>query len=197
MKYSFALMLAVFIIAVGERNASAEMRLAIIFADHMVLQREQPIQIWGWADAGDRVTVTFADQTETTDAAQDGAWSVTLKPLKTASEGRRLRVENGEQTIVVNDVLVGDVWHASGQSNMTMTVSAMASELDIVPADSYHKGGVYVLLADGSTKFISDAIDCGDLWGGTIRLGMEGDLAPGSPSRFGAWGALGTRAAND
>lgn len=67
----------------------------------------------------------------------------------------------------------------------------------VAPPSSAHPGGVHVLLADGSTKFIFDSIECGDLWGGTIRLGMTGDLAPGSPSPFGLWGALGTRAAND
>jgi len=62
---------------------------------------------------------------------------------------------------------------------------------------SGHPGGAHVLLADGSTKFIVDSIDCGNLWGGTVRLGMTGPLSPGSPSPFNAWGALGTRSAND
>jgi prepilin-type processing-associated H-X9-DG protein len=67
----------------------------------------------------------------------------------------------------------------------------------VAPASSHHLGGVHILFADGSIQFIIDSIDSGDAWGGTIRLGMPGRLAPGSPSPFGPWGALGTRAAND
>lgn len=135
MRYSVHLIILTFLLGVGASNASAELRLAGIFADHMVLQRDQPIQVWGWANAGDKVTVVFADQTEIADATENGAWSVTLKPLKDDSHGRKLRVESDEEAIVFNDVLVGEVWHASGQSNMAMTVGAMAKELETVAKD--------------------------------------------------------------
>jgi len=116
-------------------NAAEPVRLSHIFADHMVLQREQPIRVWGWANAGDKVTVKFADQAAETAAADDGAWSVTFKPLEASIKGRPLRVENGDQSLVINHVLVGEVWHASGQSNMAMTVGAMVKELETVNAD--------------------------------------------------------------
>ncbi|QDS96502.1 hypothetical protein FF011L_53140 [Roseimaritima multifibrata] len=114
---------------------AAEMRVAGIFADHMVLQCEQPVRIWGWADEGDRVTVTFADQTAEASADEQGAWSVTLQPLAVSVQGRPLRVDSGRQSVVIDDILVGEVWHASGQSNMAMTVGAVSRELDAAQAD--------------------------------------------------------------
>jgi len=135
MKYSFHLILAVLFLSAGVPDASAELRVAGIFSDRMVLQRDQPIQVWGWAKAGNKVTVILVDQTETAIANENGEWSVTLKPSEADSHCRQLRVESGEQTIKFNDVLVGDVWHASGQSNMAMNVGAMAKELKAAAKD--------------------------------------------------------------
>jgi len=128
------------LLAGSVRQAAAEVRLAGIFADHMILQREQPVQIWGWAAKNEKVRVEFGGQTAETAAAGDGAWRVTLKPMEASKAGESLRVQSGDQSIVIKDVLVGEVWHASGQSNMAMTVGAMARELanvktDIVDAD--------------------------------------------------------------
>jgi len=122
------------LLAGSVRYASAEVRLASIFSDHMVLQREKPVQIWGWADAGNKIQVEFAGQTAKASTAADGTWIVTLKPLKANAEGQPLRV-SGDQAVVINDVLIGEVWHASGQSNMAMTVGAMSKELEVVKTD--------------------------------------------------------------
>ncbi len=135
MKYFIRPVVLLFLFTVGGGDAAADLRLAGIFADHMVLQRETSVQVWGWADRGERVTVEFAGQAAETSASGDGTWMVTLKPLKASKEGGPLRVESGDQAVVINDVLVGEVWHASGQSNMAMTVGAMARELDVVEAD--------------------------------------------------------------
>jgi sialate O-acetylesterase len=135
MKYGRHLIVAVLFVIGGVEDASAELRLAGIFADHMVLQRDQPVQIWGWADAGKNVTVFFADQTEKAVANQTGVWAITLQPIKADSQGRQLRVESSGQEIVFDDILVGEVWHASGQSNMAMNVGAMAKELEMVAKD--------------------------------------------------------------
>ena len=69
-------------------NVLAEVRLAGIFADHMVLQRDRPIQIWGWADEGEGVTVKFGEHSAKTMAGEDRGWSVTLGPLAGSAEGR-------------------------------------------------------------------------------------------------------------
>jgi len=102
-------------------SASAELRLAAIFSDHMVLQRDQPIPVWGWAEPGDEVTLRFRDQSVTTVVEADGRWSTTLA-AEEVGEPADLVVISGDG-LVFKDVLVGEVWLASGQSNMEWTVA--------------------------------------------------------------------------
>jgi sialate O-acetylesterase len=137
MKYYIRLLILSSLLPGIVRQAAAEVRLSGVFADHMILQREQPVQIWGWADEDEdkTVRVRFAGQAVKTSVAADGTWTVTLNPLEATREGKPLRVESGDQSIVINNVLVGEVWHASGQSNMAMTVDAMARDLKNVKAD--------------------------------------------------------------
>jgi len=132
MKVSIRITVLLVLLIASAPHVSAEVRLAGIFADHMVLQRDRPIQIWGWADKGEDVTVEFADQSAGTTAREDGAWSVKLKPLAASAKGRELRVRSGDESVTLRDVVVGEVWHASGQSNMAMTVGAMARQLEPV-----------------------------------------------------------------
>jgi sialate O-acetylesterase len=96
---------------------SAKVTLAPLFCDGAVLQREKPVPVWGTADAGESLTVTFAGQSATATAGADGRWSVTFKPLSASAEPRDLSV-SGRSKLVVHDVVVGEVWIASGQSNM-------------------------------------------------------------------------------
>lgn len=135
MKTSIRVMLLVVLVIASVPQAWAEVRLAGIFADHMVVQRDRPIQVWGWADVGDDVTVTFADHSAKATAGEGGAWSVTLEPLAASGKGRELSVETSDEKTVIRDVVVGEVWHASGQSNMAMTVGSMAKELESVKSD--------------------------------------------------------------
>ena len=102
--------------------ANANVRLAKIFGSGMVLQRNQPIAIWGWADVGENVVISFRNQTRQVKAGQDGKWKVTLEP-ESAGGPYELRVK-GKNTLLLNDILVGDVWICSGQSNMEWPVSA-------------------------------------------------------------------------
>lgn len=102
---------------VGFTTLSAEVRCARPFGDHMVLQRDLPVPVWGEAAPAESVTVEFAGQLVSTTAAPDGRWRVDLAPLSTSTEGRPLTVR-GENVLVFSDVLVGEVWFCSGQSNM-------------------------------------------------------------------------------
>jgi sialate O-acetylesterase len=98
----------------------AEVQLTGLFNDHMVLQREMKVPVWGTASPGEKVIVRFAGQTVSTQAGPDGKWRVRLPPMKAAEEPRTLTVA-GANTIEVKDVLVGEVWVCSGQSNMELT----------------------------------------------------------------------------
>lgn len=99
-----------------------ELKLASLFTDHMVLQREQPVPVWGTAASGTEVTVQFAEQKKTTKADANGQWLVKLDPLPAAMAGRELIVQSGTENQKLSDVVVGDVWLGSGQSNMHFTM---------------------------------------------------------------------------
>ena len=103
-------------------SAQADVKLPVIFSDRMVLQRDQKVPVWGWADEGEKVTVEFAGQKAET-VAKGGKWSVTLTPLKGSSTGAKFSV-SGKNKVEFNDVVVGEVWFCSGQSNMEWSVAA-------------------------------------------------------------------------
>ena len=107
--------------------SAADLELASPFSDHMVLQREMPVPVWGWSAPGDTVTVAFAEQTKTATADKTGRWQVTLDPLKASATSRTLAVQSemGNRKLAIADVLVGEVWVCSGQSNMQMGRTAM------------------------------------------------------------------------
>ena len=96
--------------------ARADVKVPALFTPHMVLQRDQKDKVWGWAEKGEDITVTIKDQTKTTKASDDGKWSVTLDPLPAG--GPHTLTIKGKNTITLDDVLVGEVWICSGQSNM-------------------------------------------------------------------------------
>lgn len=94
----------------------AEVSLPKLIADGMVLQRETELKIWGWADPGEAVSVQFDGETYSTDADGSGNWQVML-PQQPAGGPHTMEIR-GDNTIAIDDILVGDVWLASGQSNM-------------------------------------------------------------------------------
>ncbi len=95
----------------------ADVKLPAIFGDHMVLQRGQKVPFWGTADAGEEVTVSIGDAKSSTKADADGKWKLMLNSLKASDQPTEVTVA-GKNTISIKNVLVGDVWVASGQSNM-------------------------------------------------------------------------------
>ena len=114
-------------------TAMADISLAPLFRDHAVLQRNQAVPVWGRADPGEKITVTFRDQTVGTTAEADGRWVVYLSPMSAAIKPAALTV-TGKTTIVLNDVLVGEVWLASGQSNMNRPLSSLPDAAKVITA---------------------------------------------------------------
>jgi sialate O-acetylesterase len=101
--------------------ADTDIALAPLFGDHGVLQRDKPVPVWGSAGAGDPITVSFRGQKATTTAAADGRWKLSLGPFAASADPGDLVVA-GRNTLTLHDVVVGDVWLCSGQSNMEFTV---------------------------------------------------------------------------
>ncbi len=104
-------------LSIGSARARAEVRMPQIFSDHMVLQREMPVRVWGWADAGEQVRVSFAGQRIETTAGADGRWQIKLRKMPAEAAPQTLTIQ-GRNTVRFTDVLVGEVWVCSGQSNM-------------------------------------------------------------------------------
>ncbi|RZK52661.1 MAG: sialate O-acetylesterase, partial [Hymenobacter sp.] len=98
--------------------ARAQVRLPRLVSSGMVLQREQPVRIWGWAKAGELVTVAFQGKTYRATAATDGQWRVALPAMK-AGGPYELKIDASNH-LVLKDILVGDVWFCAGQSNMEL-----------------------------------------------------------------------------
>ena len=116
-------------------TARADVHCAAIFGDHMVLQRDTPVPVWGQASPGETVTVSFADQRRQTNAGLDGRWQVVLAPLATSRDPRELLV-TGNNRVAFTDVLVGEVWFCSGQSNMEKPIGPRVRQQ---PTDRYEQ----------------------------------------------------------
>ena len=111
---------------------AAELSLPTVFSDHMVLQRDQAAPVWGKADPQAVVTVEFAGQTKTATADADGKWRTDLAPMPASAESREMTVTSsvGNQKLTFSDVLVGEVWLCSGQSNMQMPLKGFKIPTD-------------------------------------------------------------------
>lgn len=103
---------------------AADLRLADVFGEHMVLQRGRPLFIRGQSEPGDRITVKLGSVNGFTTAAADGRWSVRLPPMK-AGGPYRLTVRGGKDRLVLDDVVVGDVWVCAGGSGMAIPLAEM------------------------------------------------------------------------
>ena len=115
----------------------ANLELGSLFQDHMVLQRDMPVPVWGTTDSGSQVTVTFSTQNKTVAADARGKWKVLLDPLDASTDPHTLEVtsnqESGIRTLACTDVLVGEVWICSGQSNMQYAVGGVPEIKALVP----------------------------------------------------------------
>ncbi len=104
-------------------SASGKVKTANVFSDNMVLQQGKPLRIWGTADSGESVSVNVGGHKAKTKATADGLWSVDISPLKASSCPVKFEVKGSGNTVSLRNVLVGEVWIASGQSNMEYSMN--------------------------------------------------------------------------
>jgi sialate O-acetylesterase len=144
--------------------APAAVKLPAVIGDNMVLQRGQPVPIWGWADKGEEVTVALAGQTLTTKADDDGHWKVIVAKLDVGQPLEMTVKGSSGNTITVNNVLVGEVWVCSGQSNMHWTFNAghgvMNNDAEVAAA-KYPGIRMFTVAKGGAAK---PAADVGGTW---------------------------------
>jgi sialate O-acetylesterase len=121
----------------GLSNAArADVRMASVFGDHMVLQQQQPIRIWGWADPDEEVSVSFGGNRAKANANAKGRWQVELPPMLANKTPQDIAVK-GKNSIHIEDVLIGEVWLCSGQSNMEWTVGSSTNAAAEIAAAQY------------------------------------------------------------
>jgi len=109
-------------------TAGAHVKLPVIFQDHMVLQRDKPCRVWGWADAGEKICVSVNGHSRQTVAGPEKSWLVTLPAQKAG--GPYDIVISGKNRIILKDILLGDVWICGGQSNMQFKVQEIGGQTD-------------------------------------------------------------------
>jgi len=141
--------------------AWAELKLPAVIGDNMVLQRDATAPVWGWAKPGDMVAVTFANQSQTTKAGDDGRWKVVLRELKVGDpQEMRITTTSGE-TVTLKNVLVGEVWICSGQSNMEMSVKRSKDSAKEIAAAEYPKIRLFKVEREKAAK---PKTDCQGSW---------------------------------
>jgi sialate O-acetylesterase len=116
--------------------ARADVKLPAVLGSHMVLQREKPLPIWGWADPGEEVAVKFGSAEATTRADDKGNWKVTLPAQKADGAAHELTVR-GKNTVKLEDVLIGEVWVGSGQSNMEWSLARSQDPKETIAAATH------------------------------------------------------------
>lgn len=135
MKHPHALL--TLIAALAPLVAGAEVRLPNIFSNHMVLQRGVPLKVWGTADDGEKISLKFGPRTFSTTADERGAWVIELPALK-ADGGKSHQITiKGKNKIVLEDILIGDVWIGSGQSNMEWSLNQSERRDEFIKAANH------------------------------------------------------------
>jgi sialate O-acetylesterase len=137
----------------------ADVKLPAVISDNMVLERDMKLPIWGTADPGESVTVTLGEQTATATADNDGRWSVKL--ASRAAGGPLEMTVKGKNSLTIKNILVGEVWICSGQSNMEWTVASSNNPKEEIAAANYPKIRLFTV-----PKKVSDEpqSDCGGKW---------------------------------
>jgi sialate O-acetylesterase len=123
---------------IASATARADVKLAAVFGDNMVLQADKPLPVWGWAAPGEAVRVTIGDQKRSATAGADGRWLLKLDPVKAGGAPVEMTVV-GNNTVAVKNILVGEVWVCSGQSNMGFSFQQAYNAAEEGPKANYPK----------------------------------------------------------
>ncbi|HIF32359.1 MAG TPA: hypothetical protein EYG57_19630 [Planctomycetes bacterium] len=156
------------------------LELAAPFVDHAIVQREMSVPVWGWAKAGSTISVTFAGQNKMATAGAKNKWQLKLDPMKASLVGRELSVttSNGE-SLVLEDILVGEVWFSSGQSNMDW-IAGKSMCRDLANTLQRSKGELPVreYTADtGSSLFLKSRVNSEGGWKSSRQAGAFSALS--------------------
>src|SRR5258708_6673149 len=130
-------------------TAEAKLQLPAILSDHMVLQQKNPVAIWGWSDPGQVVKVSLAGRRASTTTDSDGKWKATFPLLKAG--GPYDMVVTGAESVTVQDILVGEVWIGSGQSNRELSMKGPHAAATEIPAANYPK--IRLFTVDRASSF--------------------------------------------
>ena len=137
MKTALLFVLALIVSLSTSQSAHADVGLPKVFGDHMVLQQKAKIKVWGWTDANDPVTVSLGENSVETTADQGGRWQVELEPMEASKTPLTMVVKGSHNTIELKDVLIGEVWLCSGQSNMEWSVAASKNSKEEIAAANF------------------------------------------------------------
>ncbi len=161
----------------GLPAANGAVELSTMFSHHAVLQRGEPVPIWGWGKPGEKVTVRFAGQVKQTEVDAEGGWRLQLDALEANTEGRVMTVAGADgPSLKVENVLVGEVWMASGQSNMQWALSSTERAEEDIPRADY----------PAVRMFLTDLVTAGSP---QRRVGGEWNVTtPQSAGKFSAVG---------
>ena len=131
-------------------TVAGAVELPTMFSDHGVFQRGERVPVWGWGEEGETVTVEFGGQSVEAKVAADRAWRVELKPMEASATGRSLKVTGSSSGAAeVKDLLVGEVWMASGQSNMQFNLAASDGAKEVIAASDFP--GMRMFLSERAT----------------------------------------------
>ncbi|MEL6649744.1 MAG: sialate O-acetylesterase, partial [Bacteroidota bacterium] len=132
MKKTFLLLIALACLGI---ELPAQLRMPQLFSDHMVLQRDHEIPLWGWAKGRDKIEIQIGAEIYKTRAEKDGRWEINLSEMP-AGGPYTLTVKTRREELVFEDILIGDVWICSGQSNMEWPLSSTNdAQAEIAAAD--------------------------------------------------------------
>ena len=172
-------------------NLIGALTVSHIFGDHMVIQRDSPIRIWGTAASGSNVRVRFGERDRTVKATDDGNWLLELEGLAASTQARSLSVNSGKDTIEYDGILVGDVWLLGGQSNMEDVLEDIYHGDVEVASAHYPNIRLMTIPQVASSQSLSDIDRINEFNSWTNRYEQKGSWFPCTPKSVRRFSAIG------